>query len=667
MVRTATPVEYKKISLNFKGGLDMTSDPQNVKDDVVVISENMRMSSRGFLYTRYGIELKTDFSTNNEIEDMGVNHQRNVLFAKCNATMYAGVSADTMYDIGVVRTADTDEVLHDFGDYMIATNGTDNMITFIVGLVGTQFIASDTTIVLGAGHNQNFRTPNTGNCTATAGTDVIDAVGHGLVNGDRVAFWSDDTLPGGISEWTEYFVINKNTDDFKISTTYGGSAVDITDAGTGTHSFTDGICYCKGKMFVYTGKSGNNFTGARVQSGTYTVGLAVTQSFDPLYGKKGTCMYDLDEKLLLGGVSGYEDMLYYSATSSEANPEYVVDFTAGDASGKRMPSAITALMSGSKTVLIGLKKGIYYAQGFNATSGALESKRITDNFGVPNAQCIIYMDPYYFVFTGKRILQIYVQDDGRAQLIEPTRENEFRPFDHPVQGLLAKCDADQSGAFGYYDPNTNHMIWSVVINSINQEAVWDNNSHKWVSVDKGKPVACRVSYNSRTYSGDVNAGKIYLEDEGLADGGITIAHRVLTREYVYDDERATIDLTEFYHAGYLSGAGDLNLHIYANGKKQNTINIHALDKESGDGLVTLGLMDLDSGTPIGGGVIGGITFLSSGDEEEVFDYDYPLGLLDSATTYQFEFETIEEGTQWALRQSKLIGETTEENVSVPTQ
>lgn len=76
-----------------------------------------------------------------------------------------------------------------------------------------------------------------GNVTTDFSTDdKIDLNSHGFTNGMAVHFDSTGTLPDGLSPDTIYYVINKSTNDFEVSTTRGGSAVDIQDDGTGTHS-----------------------------------------------------------------------------------------------------------------------------------------------------------------------------------------------------------------------------------------------------------------------------------------------------------------------------------------------------------------------------------------------------------------------------------------------
>jgi hypothetical protein len=79
---------------------------------------------------------------------------------------------------------------------------------------------------------------------AVAVTDATDVTNndlwspaHGLAVGNSVIFWATigAALPGGLSEDTEYFVISAGltTDSFRVSTTLGGSVVDITSVGDG--------------------------------------------------------------------------------------------------------------------------------------------------------------------------------------------------------------------------------------------------------------------------------------------------------------------------------------------------------------------------------------------------------------------------------------------------
>lgn len=75
---------------------------------------------------------------------------------------------------------------------------------------------------------------NLGVGTAVAATDTITIPGlTGVSVGDRIVFYAPTggTIPTGITAGTVYFVKTVSTNDITISTTSGGSTLDITAAG----------------------------------------------------------------------------------------------------------------------------------------------------------------------------------------------------------------------------------------------------------------------------------------------------------------------------------------------------------------------------------------------------------------------------------------------------
>lgn len=76
-------------------------------------------------------------------------------------------------------------------------------------------------------------TPVTTGVTGVAATNLITKTGHGLVAGDRITFYS---LTGGtgLSTGVTYYIISTGltANDFKVSTTSGGTEVDFTTALT---------------------------------------------------------------------------------------------------------------------------------------------------------------------------------------------------------------------------------------------------------------------------------------------------------------------------------------------------------------------------------------------------------------------------------------------------
>lgn len=85
----------------------------------------------------------------------------------------------------------------------------------------------------------NVLVPNLGNFTVTiASPGVFTLNGHGLTEGDPVFFTTTGSLPTGLSPNTIYYVISAGltANDFRVSTTRGGSAVNTSGSQSGAHS-----------------------------------------------------------------------------------------------------------------------------------------------------------------------------------------------------------------------------------------------------------------------------------------------------------------------------------------------------------------------------------------------------------------------------------------------
>lgn len=128
--------------------------------------------------------------------------------------------------------------------------------------------------------------------TADAGTDVF--TGATLINGTAVFFGnSGGALPSPLVAGTRYYSVNGSGNTFKVSATSGGAAIDIADAGTGTHTV-----YVNGTGVTFDDDSGSPpyvTTMTVVDDGTYSSGndaegraiVEVTLSGAPAtYGRK---------------------------------------------------------------------------------------------------------------------------------------------------------------------------------------------------------------------------------------------------------------------------------------------------------------------------------------------------------------------------------------------
>ena len=73
--------------------------------------------------------------------------------------------------------------------------------------------------------------------TVTTSSNTITSTDHQLADGDMIFFTSSNTLPAGLVAGQMYFVIDVTVNTFKVSTSVGGTEVDITSTGSGTHRF----------------------------------------------------------------------------------------------------------------------------------------------------------------------------------------------------------------------------------------------------------------------------------------------------------------------------------------------------------------------------------------------------------------------------------------------
>lgn len=74
--------------------------------------------------------------------------------------------------------------------------------------------------------------------TVDAGTDTLTVQGRTFTDGDvvrvSVSGGSDAAVPAGLAAMTDYYVVSASGSTCQLSATSGGSAIDITDTGTGT-------------------------------------------------------------------------------------------------------------------------------------------------------------------------------------------------------------------------------------------------------------------------------------------------------------------------------------------------------------------------------------------------------------------------------------------------
>jgi hypothetical protein len=94
----------------------------------------------------------------------------------------------------------------------------------------TDVVANNVTTGLTVHPTQTF--------TASATTDRLTCNSHGVKEGEQVVLSnSGGALPAGLAAATRYHASSVSPNSFMLSDWKGGPTIDVTGAGTGTHSF----------------------------------------------------------------------------------------------------------------------------------------------------------------------------------------------------------------------------------------------------------------------------------------------------------------------------------------------------------------------------------------------------------------------------------------------
>ena len=453
----------------------------------------------------------------------------------------------------------------------------------------------------------------------------------------------------------DVFAINKTDGQLRIaisiidSINVAGGTVNLR-AGDGLDVTATGTIYIRGIAVTYTGVSTDQLTGCTGLTAAMVAGDIVTQTTALPNNPKGTCMGELEDSALAAGVSEDASALYWSEASSVAEPELFYDFPTEYVTP--LPRDITAIQSGNRATMIGMKKGIRYSPGFEITIGDPQIVSLSSTHSVPNPYCIAQTDEDFVILTGEgRILPAGQTDAGFA-IVEDVR-NPRNDMDYPVQGFLRKnIDlADGSENFVAYNPASREIVSSVkVTQGFNKDVILQRDIGAW-SIDIGKTVACRTVFKGKTYGGDARNGKIYRDDSGVLDGDSPINFRMITGLMSLDEKRIQFDALGLTIGGLLSATGEFTLRVYGDGTKVFESDITA------DELVEKGLMFLTTGVGIGSGDVGSEQIGSGGNAIEGFAFTYPLELLLECHTLQVEIETQIEGVGIEIREMKIDIET----------
>lgn len=171
-------------------------------------------------------------SFTNTITETVANSDRDTLAAACEA-----MNTNHASPFGRIGICSSSFMTSIYGDAEVASRDYYGMLTGASALRVLRNIEGFEAIY----EYPDFPTNAATQTFTAATTDLCTATGHGLKTGDKVRVSnSGGGLPTGLSAATTYYVIYVDADTFKLATTdalaVAGTPIDITGAGTGTHS-----------------------------------------------------------------------------------------------------------------------------------------------------------------------------------------------------------------------------------------------------------------------------------------------------------------------------------------------------------------------------------------------------------------------------------------------
>lgn len=230
--------------------------------------------------------------------------------------------------------------------------------------------------------------------TADAGTDVLTytsvaSIPSNLLTGTRVRLTTTTTLPAGLSTGTDYYLIRLTDGTCKLASSFAnaiaGTAINITDAGTGTHT----ISWLLPRYTNGAGVQAIFFNPAATALGAATPNLSLGYTNPLQVGSRAT-----PTVLPVGKTAASNSHILYTGATAAGKYNYCVPLQSGD-SGIAQIDTIqnsTSYVSGTYTVAL-VKELARFP--LNILGQALERNFLTD---IPSLPRIYDGAALYFIW-----------------------------------------------------------------------------------------------------------------------------------------------------------------------------------------------------------------------------------------------------------------------------
>ncbi len=167
--------------------------------------------------------------------------------------------------------------------------------------------------------------------TADAGTDICTYtstanIPSNILTGTRVRLTTTTTLPAGLALATDYYVIRLSNTTFSLATSYAnavaGTAINITDAGTGTHT----ISWLLPRYTNGAGVQAIMFNSNATPLGAATPNLSIGYTNSSQTGSRAT-----PTVLPVGKTACPNSQILYSGATAAGKYNFTMPLQSGDA------------------------------------------------------------------------------------------------------------------------------------------------------------------------------------------------------------------------------------------------------------------------------------------------------------------------------------------------
>lgn len=391
------------------------------------------------------------------------------------------------------------------------------------------------------------------------------------------------------------------------------SDVGVLTVGTGMIDkfAASGTVYVRGSPVTYSGKSGGTLTGLTgIPAGGVVTGDLLTQTTTPstFAIAKGTCGMIVEGAMLVGGVKGFENVLYQSAPANDDNTQFLWDFTDNGATASILENPITAAIKGTSVGYIFSDSSIKATTGYDLTTNVLRIDDVTQLFGAYNPRCVANVGGRAFALGKNRLVPLNFYIDQSAAQKTGIDEN----FDTPIRPWIEQFDTDNSG-HAFLDYNSVKGLVTIagkIDGRLSIRRFDARDGIKLFTPEDVRPARCYTSFDGTSYFGNNSTDKVYIDNEGFTNDGYPIVHRARTSRMEAGKE-TLLDVLKL--DGFMSNSCETTLNLYVNGNFDTAAYTLVID----DSFITSA-----AGQPIGNRTRG--LFMPGGDTSEIPTLKFPF-------------------------------------------